>query len=71
MPVYTVTAPNSRTFGVLGESEFGIGVEGRNNNPDNWQAAMFGYNMGGGIGVGGIKLRNPRDRRGDLGSRIL
>ena len=44
----------SRTFGVLGVSDYGIGVEGRVSNPDNTSAAVFGYNLGSGIGVGAI-----------------
>jgi hypothetical protein len=41
----------SETFGVLGESDYGIGVEGKINEPDNTNPAVIGYNSGGGEGV--------------------
>jgi len=47
---------HDRTFGVLGESEWGIGVEGRNVNPDNTNPAVVGYNSGGGPGVEGYSV---------------
>ena len=47
---------HDRTFGVLGESEWGIGVEGRNVNPDNTNPAVVGYNSGGGSGVVGYSF---------------
>jgi hypothetical protein len=48
----------SRTFGVLGESEFGIGVEGRLTNTENTNGAVVGYNTGGGNGVEGYSTNN-------------
>jgi len=44
---------HDQTFGVLGDSEWGIGVEGRILNPDNHNPAVVGYNEGGGPGVWG------------------
>jgi len=43
----------TNTFGVLGESEHGIGVEGRITNPNNTRSAVIGYNTGGGKGIAG------------------
>ena len=48
----------SRTFGVLGESEFGIGIEGRLTNTENTNGAVVGYNTGGGNGVEGYSTNN-------------
>ena len=47
---------HNRTYGVLGESEWGIGVDGRSVNPDNDNAAVVGYNSGGGPGVEGYSV---------------
>jgi hypothetical protein len=43
----------SQTFGVLGESDLGTGVEGRITNTANTNPAITGYNVGGGDGVYG------------------
>jgi hypothetical protein len=42
-----------RTFGVLGSSEWGIGVEGSIDNVENSYPAVVGLNLGGGPGVEG------------------
>jgi len=42
------------TFGVLGGSRYGIGVEGRIDEPENAWPAVVGYNSGGGDGIHGI-----------------
>jgi hypothetical protein len=44
---------HTQTFGVLGESEYGIAVEGRIGEPGNTQPAISGWNAGGGPGVEG------------------
>jgi len=44
---------HAETFGVLGESDDGIGVEGRISELSNTNAAVTGYNTGGGPGVEG------------------
>jgi len=46
------------TFGVLGQSEWGIGVEGGIHNPDNTSPAVVGFNNGGGDGVGGYSFND-------------
>jgi hypothetical protein len=48
----------THSFGVLGESEYGIGVQGRIDNPDNWHASIDGWNEGRGAGVQGYSLHN-------------
>ena len=51
------SSEEDRTFGVLGESDLGIGVEGYIGNPSNNNTAVFGFNEGGGDGVGGYSAQ--------------
>jgi hypothetical protein len=44
---------HTETFGVLGESTYGVGVEGRIFERQNSEAAVSGWNSGGGSGVRG------------------
>jgi hypothetical protein len=47
------TSTYSRTFGVWGSSQYGVGVEGFINEATNLNPALAGYNVGGGDGVQG------------------
>jgi hypothetical protein len=49
---------NDRTFGVLGSSEWGIGVEGSIANEENGNPAVIGFNTGAGAGVWGYSQRS-------------
>ena len=57
----------SHTFGVLGTSTYGIGVEGSVSNPENTNPAVTGWNTGGGPGVDGFS-QNDVGVRGDGGT---
>jgi hypothetical protein len=48
----------SDTFGVLGTSDYGIGVEGHITELANTNSAVVGWNSGGGIGVEGYSENN-------------
>jgi hypothetical protein len=47
-----------RTFGVLGSSEWGVGVEGSISTAGNANPAVVGYNVGGGPGMEGYSQLN-------------
>ncbi len=49
---------HDQTFGVLGESLAGVGVEGQVSNIENQNSAVVGYNSGGGAGVVGYAENN-------------
>jgi hypothetical protein len=46
----------TETYGVLGESEYGVGVQGRITNTGNSNTAVVGWNEGGGGGVHGYTI---------------
>jgi hypothetical protein len=52
------SSTHTETYGVLGESEYGVAVEGRIVDAANTQIAVSGWNSGGGTGVRGYSANS-------------